>query len=201
MHSPGLINALSGLMDKIDDLLQGSPNLPEVEMYLAGGIALHYHCGTRYTEDVDASFSRRLLLPYDELTIAYQREDGTWATLYLDPNYNDGFALMHPDYKANAVEWSGLGNESRRVKVRVLTPLDLVLSKISRFSPQDQADIHALLDLRTFNSQEFETQCSEALDYYVGNTDWIKYRVKEIAGKLRAQKPLQTENRLLDGLI
>ena len=36
-----------------------------VRMYLAGGAAMHYYTGARTTEDVDAVFSTRVLLPQD----------------------------------------------------------------------------------------------------------------------------------------
>jgi hypothetical protein len=57
-------------------------------MYLAGGLAVNNYCGSRYTEDVDASFSHRLLLPYDEMVVDYLRSDYTASMIYLDQNYN-----------------------------------------------------------------------------------------------------------------
>lgn len=119
---PELASALSEMLDRIDAWLRtggyaGSP----VRMFLAGGMAVNYHCGSRYTEDVDATFSARLLLPAREMTVDYVRRDGTPALLYFDANYNDTFALMHPDYRGNALEWEGIGNEDRLVHLYVLT--------------------------------------------------------------------------------
>jgi hypothetical protein len=58
------------MLDKLDaHLRSGGYEGEPIRMFLAGGMALHYHCGARYTEDVDASFSARLLVPARELTV------------------------------------------------------------------------------------------------------------------------------------
>lgn len=174
-YHPELTEALSRMLDKMDAWLRGGGyEGPPVKMFLVGGMALHFHCGSRYTEDVDASFSVRLLLPAKELKIQYQRQDGRDAILYFDANYNDTFALMHPDYRDNAVEWTGIGNGNRLIHLYVLTPLDLAVSKISRCSPQDRDDIKLLAQRKYFTSDELRQHAVEALDYYVGNLDWIK---------------------------
>lgn len=65
---PELAEALAEMLDKIDAVLQSGGYRGEpVKMYLAGGMAVNYWCGSRYTEDVDASFSKRVLLPYADL--------------------------------------------------------------------------------------------------------------------------------------
>src|SRR4051794_29336053 len=103
---PELAEALSRMLDRIDAAIRengysGTPIL----MYLAGGLALNYYCGSRYTEDVDASFSRRILLPYSNLVVDYQRKDGTPSFIYFDQNYNSTLSLMHQDYEDDALEW------------------------------------------------------------------------------------------------
>lgn len=183
MHNlhPELTQALSEMLDRIDHSLRRSGYAGEqVQMYLAGGMAVHYHCGTRYTEDVDATFSKRLLLPYNELAVSYMRQDSTPSSIYLDPTYNDTFALLHPDHRGACIEWSGIGNETRLVQLRVFSPLDLAVSKIARFSPSDQADILALATRRFFSTPQFKQHVTEALDYYVGDTRWIHLNLTQI---------------------
>ena len=94
---PELTAALSEMVDKLDQWLRergysGDP----IEIYLAGGMAMHFNCGVRYTEDVDASFPKCLLVPVSELMVDYEREEGITSTLYFDANYKDTFALMIP---------------------------------------------------------------------------------------------------------
>ena len=183
---PELSQALRRMLDKLDvHLRSGGYEGAPIRMFLAGGMALHYHCGARYTEDVDASFSARLLVPAHELTVDYQRADGKASTLYFDANYNDTFALMHPDYRENAVEWSGIGNELRKVHLYVLTRLDLAVSKISRFSPQDREDILLLARVPFFTAGELRRHAVEALDYYVGNTQWVRETIDLICEEIK----------------
>ena len=91
MHTPHpeLTRAMSAMLEKLDGFLRaGGCEGEPVKMFLAGGMAMHFHCGARYTEDVDASFSARLLVPAHDLTVDYVREDGTPSALYFDANYN-----------------------------------------------------------------------------------------------------------------
>jgi Nucleotidyltransferase of unknown function (DUF6036) len=183
---PPLTTALMALLDKLDAQLRpGRPLARPLEMYVAGGMAVFYHCGGRHTEDVDASFSVRVMLMTQDLTVSYLREDGSPTTLYFDANYNEAFALMHPDYQERAIEWEGIGNGSRAVTLKVLTPLDLVLSKLSRYSPQDRDDVRNLVALGTFSKAKFLAHCAEALDYYVGATDWLQHRIQSVSEELK----------------
>jgi hypothetical protein len=187
MHDlhPELTSALSEMLDRIDQILrdcdyQGEPLM----MHLAGGMAVHFHCGTRYTEDVDATFSKRLLLPYDQLIVDYVRQDGKRSTIYFDPTYNDTFALLHPDHRESCVEWTGIGNESRLVQLRVFCPVDLAVSKLARFSTNDQADILALAQKRFFTTTQLQQRATEALSYYVGDTRWIHLNLRQISEEI-----------------
>ena len=187
MHDlhPELTQAMSCMMDKLNDvLLKAEYHGDPIKMYLAGGMAVHYHCGTRYTEDVDASFSHRLLLPYKELVVDYLREDSARSSLYLDPTYNDTFALLHPDHRESCVEWLGIGNEKRLIHLLVFSPLDLAVSKIARFSENDQADILALAQHRYLTTPELQQRATEALDYYVGDTRWIHLNLRQISAEI-----------------
>jgi hypothetical protein len=166
---PELAAALREMLDRMDASLRaGGYAGPAVIMYLAGGVAVNYYCGTRYTEDVDASFSRRFVLPRD-LSVNYRRRDGSDAFIYFDHNYNTSFALLHEAFEDDAREWSGIGNETRLVQLRVLSPLDLAVSKISRFSEQDRADIRALGAENLFSAAELRTRALEAMIDFVGD--------------------------------
>jgi hypothetical protein len=179
------------MLDRIDAWLrEGGYSGNPVQMYLAGGMALNYYCGSRYTEDVDATFSARLLVPSRDLAIDYLRRDGSPSTLYFDANDNDTFALMHPDYRDDSIPWDGIGNEKRLIQLRVLTPVDLAVSKISRSSTQDLEDIRQLASLAVFTTAELMARALEALDYYVGNTIWVRGTIKRICEALDGKRPM-----------
>ena len=78
---PELTGALAQMLDKIDTYLRDSGyEGPPVRMYLAGGLAVNYYCGSRYTEDVDASFSRRVVVRSEDLVIDYPERVNDFAT-------------------------------------------------------------------------------------------------------------------------
>lgn len=166
---PELANALRMMLDRLDaSLREGGYTGEPIKMYLAGGLAVNYYCGTRYTEDVDASFSRRFVLPKN-LTVNYRRADGTDAFIYFDHNYNTSLALLHDDFESDSHEWIGIGNDARKVELRVLAPLDLAVSKIGRLSPRDREDILALASARLFTADQLRERALRALANFIGN--------------------------------
>lgn len=93
--------------------------------------------------------------------VDYLREDNNRSSIYLDPNYNDTFALLHPEHRQCCEAWDGIGNERRLIHLLVFCPLDLAVSKLSRFSPNDQADILALAQHRYFSTPELQKRATE----------------------------------------
>ncbi len=106
-----------------------------VKMYLAGGAAVHCYTGARTTGDIDAVFSRRLLLP-DDLDVNYIDAKGQARLLYLDRQYNDTLALMHEDAQVDAIPLPLVGVDPKLLEVRLLTPVDLAVGV--RFEGHDQ---------------------------------------------------------------
>jgi len=166
---PELVAALSEILDRLDESLRSSGYAgPPIQMYLAGGLAVNYYCGTRHTEDVDASFSHRLVLP-KHLEATYRTASGQERFIYLNENYNTSFALLHDDFERDSKPWVGIGNERRLVHLNVLTPVDLAVSKVARFSEQDRDDIRALAAERLFNAKQFRQRAKEASGNFIGN--------------------------------
>jgi len=181
---PELTTALREMLKRLDASLRSSGHHGEpVRMYLAGGLAVNYYCGTRYTEDVDASFSHRFLLPKD-LTVNYRRRDGTEAFIYFDHNYNTSFALLHEQFEDNTREWVGLG-DTGLLQLRVLSPLDLAVSKIARFSEQDQADIAALAAERYFTADQLRCHATAAMKNYIGDKRPVQTSLAVICERLQ----------------
>lgn len=93
-----LVRGLRELLERLENRLQLKSPL---QVYLAGGMAVHLYTGKRVTGDVDAEFGGRVLLPSD-LAVVVTLEDGTDQVIYLDTNYNPTFALMHEDYQVDS---------------------------------------------------------------------------------------------------
>lgn len=146
-----------------------SPAVLPIRMYIAGGTALHFYTGERVSNDVDAAFSHRIALPED-LEVAYADADGAARLLYFDRNYNDTLGLLHQDaYDASqAIVLPGV--DARVLDVRLLSPLDLAVSKLGRFSSQDRDDITALARHGLIDASLLRDRAEDALIAYVGDT-------------------------------
>ena len=93
-------------------------------------------------------------------------------TLAWDSNYFAELALMHPDAMADAVAL----DEQRVPSLRVcaLSPVDLAVSKIARFTDQDRGDITALAEAGLLTAEALEQRAEEALAYCIGDLRWVR---------------------------
>jgi len=171
---PEYLAAFTELMQRISAPLSELPkrSLP-IRMFVAGGAALHFYTGARISNDVDAVFSKRIALPND-LEVAYRDPDGAARLLYFDRQYNDTFALMHEDAQDDSVPLTLREIDASVLEVRLLSALDLAVSKISRFSSQDRDDITALAKRGLIKSAALRRRSLEALENYVGNHETLK---------------------------
>jgi Nucleotidyltransferase of unknown function (DUF6036) len=159
-----------------------------INVYLAGGMAMHLYTGARVTTDVDAEFAARIHVPSD-LLVDVTLEDGSKEVVYIDTNYSPTFALMHENYRASAT-LVDLGLSY--MNVYVLSPVDLAVSKISRFAENDQEDIAELVMLGLTTAEDIEDRANDALIGYVGGISMLKCNLRdtlELARKIEAGKP------------
>lgn len=152
-----------------------------VNVYLAGGMAVHLYTASRVTTDVDAEFGGRVYLPND-LMVEVTLEDGTQQVVYLDTNYNSTFALIHEDYLDDSIPVD-LGMD--QIRVHVLSPVDLAVSKIARFADNDKDDIAALVRLGLTSADEIEHRATSALAGYVGGQAMLKLNLRDAVALAR----------------
>ena len=134
-------------------------------------MAVHLYTANRVTTDVDAEFGGRVFIPND-LMVEVTLEDGTQQVVYFDTNYNSTFALMHEDYLDDSIPVD-LGMD--QVRVHVLSPVDLAVSKIARFADND--DIAALVRLGLTSADEIEHRATSA--GYVGGQAMLKLKLRD----------------------
>ena len=168
------IAAFRQLVNRIAGSLARLPKraLP-IRMYVAGGAALHMYTGERVSRDIDASFSHRIALP-ENLEVAYRDADGAARLLYFDRQYNDMFGLLHEDARDDSVALTIEGIDPGILEVRLLSALDLAVSKLGRFSSQDRDDIAALARHKLINSSRLRHRAEAALVGYVGDTTRVQ---------------------------
>ena len=171
---PSWLQAFSTLMSRIDAALGPAKPKKPVVICIAGGAAMHFYTGERYSRDIDAKIFARVMIDPQELQVAYQGHDGRARLLYFDTQYNDSFALLHQTAYDDALPVSIAGIAAERLDVKLLMPVDLAISKLSRFSEQDQDDIRALARHGLITSAALRNRAQAALPDYVGNLERIK---------------------------
>lgn len=188
------VAAFGELASRIANSLNEAPraSLP-IRMYVAGGAALHFHTGVRVSVDVDAVFSHRILLP-PNLEVAYRDVDGAARLLYFDRQYNDTLGLMHEDAHADSMPLYLDGIDPAVLEIRILTPLDLAVSKLSRFSEQDRRDIAALAHRGLIDASELECRAASALVGYVGSTDRLRGNIADAVRMVTASQKQPSAN-------
>lgn len=174
-----LAQGLRELLEKLENRLALKEPL---QIYLAGGMAVHLYTAKRVTADVDAEFAGRVMIPND-LAVEVTLEDGSSQLVYLDTNYNPTFALMHEDYQDDS-QPVDLG--LTHIRVNVLSPVDLAVSKIARLADNDREDIETLVRLGLTTADEIEVRANEAIAGYVGGMEMLRANLRDAIGIARS---------------
>lgn len=153
-----------------------------VTAIIVGGAAVHLYTCSRVSSDVEAAFSHRFFLPGD-LLVRYQDSEGRSRVLTYDSQYSDALGLMHPDYRKDAIPltWHPGGP----LQLAVLSPVDLVVSKLARYQDHDRADILALAEEGLVSADAVGQRAREALDYYVGRTFFVEHNIAHAVETIR----------------
>jgi hypothetical protein len=180
---PEYIGAFREIVARIERVLAGSPkrSLP-LKMYVAGGAAMHLYTGERVSEDVDAVFSRRVALPED-LEVSYRDADGHARLLYFDRQYNETLGLLHEDAHDDSIVLQLDGIDPKIVEVRLLSPLDLAVSKVGRLSDQDRDDIAVLARRGLVTTAALRQRAEQAAGGYLGDLERLRNSI-DIACRL-----------------
>lgn len=144
-------------------------------VFLAGGMGVHLYTGKRVTTDIDAEFSGRVVVPTD-LFVQVELSDGSTEDIYFDSNFSTTLGLIHEDYQQDSVPVE-LGLQ--HITVRVLSPVDLAVSKISRLADPDKEDIHDLVCAGLTSAAEIASRAEEALSDYIGNTSSLRLNIRD----------------------
>jgi hypothetical protein len=146
-----------------------------VTAFLAGGMAVHLYVAKRVTTDIDAEFSSRIAVPPD-LIVQVALADGSVEDIYFDGNFNTTLGLMHEDYQLDAVSVPlGL----RHLTVRVLSPVDLAVSKIARLANPDREDIHDLVAAGLTSADEIQARAEAAIGGFIGKISSLRLNLRD----------------------
>ncbi len=158
-------NAVNELLEIIASKVpDGHLDYP-LKAYVVGGVAINFYTSYRMSNDIDIQFERSIKdLPKD-LFVPYLSEDGTFQELFLDSNYNDTLGLMQEDYQDRAVDYKTF---DKKFVVKIIAPVDLVISKTLRFSSKDEEDIKELVYSGLINKEEYISLVDDAIKVGVG---------------------------------
>lgn len=176
--SASYMEAVATLINKLRSNYSGQLIEP-IRVYLVGGAAIHALTQYRVSEDLDLILSQ-YIPPPDDASVAYELKPGNLDVVYLDAKYNQTLGLLHPDYEKNAIPLNL--DAADDVEIYTLSALDLAVTKIARFSERDREDIQKLIELELMpGSEDFTGYAMEALDYYIGRPQLLRYNIRDVA--------------------
>lgn len=101
--------------------------------------------------------------------MTYEDEEGCARVVYFDMNYNTALALLRPDFDEDAYQVRGAEFENKKLELRILSPVDLAVSKISRFEDNDREDIAELARHGLVQGTALQERTMQTLDFYIGD--------------------------------
>ena len=158
---------------------------------LVGGIAVYMHVTRstearllkpRYSDDVDIDFISKVAIP-DDIQVLFTDDAGSERTIVLDRNYSSAIALIHPDAQKDSLEF--MFSSNRRLELRLISALDLAVTKTGRFADHDQYDLKIMAEAGLIDVQPFRHRATEALDYYATDPTHVKMNIEQAAELIR----------------
>jgi hypothetical protein len=134
-------DAIIEMMQEIAKAIPDSHKQTPVKAYLTGGGAVHYYCNSRVSDDVDLIMQYTVKIPED-LFVVWLNEEGTLEQVHYDYTYNSTFGLLHEEYEDRAVHMITI---EEKFEIYLLSPEDLIISKLIRFAQNDEEDIQNII--------------------------------------------------------
>jgi len=156
--------AIIEMMAKIAKQIPDSHKQTPVKAYLTGGGAVHYYCNSRVSDDVDLIMQYTVKIPED-LFVVWLNDEGTLEQVHYDHTYNSTFGLLHEDYEDRAVHMITI---DEKFEINLLSPVDLIISKLTRFAQNDEADIVNIIKTGKVDKDELFKLATDAINVGVG---------------------------------
>lgn len=164
---------LPELRDHIQRISERTGRLREpVHAYLAGGMAVNFHTGSRMSRNVEIMWSHRLAVPQDLqiFEVVDPNDPSDIQIVSMDGGVGDHLGSFHSDWKRDAEEVDCFGD----VVLHVISAIDLAVSKIGRFSERDREDITELASQGLISSKQLEIRGTEAIDCFIGDNRFMR---------------------------
>ena len=134
--------AIVEMMEEIAKHIPDAHKQSPVKAYLTGGGAVHYYCNARVSDDIDLIMPYAVKIPED-LFVVWLNGEGLLEQGHNDYTYNSTFGLLHEEYEDRAVKMISIED---KFEIYLLSPEDLIITKIIRFAENDENDIRNIIE-------------------------------------------------------
>ena len=156
--------AIMQMMEEIAKHIPDSHKQTPVKAYLTGGGAVHYYSNKRVSDDIDLIMQYVVKIP-DDLFVTWINEDGMIEEVHYDYTYNSTFGLLHENYEDRA---TNLAIIDGKFEINLLSPEDLIISKLVRFASKDEEDIKDIIKTGKVNKEKLYELAKDAINVGVG---------------------------------
>lgn len=135
-----------------------------VKAYLTGGAAVHYYSNSRVSDDVDLIMPFAVKIP-ENLFVVWMNDEGLLEQVHYGYTYNSTFGLLHEDYEDRAIHMVTIDD---KFAIYLLSPEDLIISKLIRFAQNDEEDIQNIIATGRVNRDLLYELATDAISVGVG---------------------------------
>ena len=159
-----------------------------IDVYISGGSAMSFYIPNRATLGLDMevkSNNKKILIPQLELNHTDMILPNM-QKLYIDSVFHPKFYIMSKDYIRNSISVDIFKHEKDNIviiKPHIISPLDLILSKLIRWSANDQNDVYLLIEnncvVKEQLKNEIEVVLTSATIGYIDNANRLNNNINE----------------------
>jgi len=169
--------AIIEMMEEIAKAIPDSHKQTPVKAYLTGGGAVHYYCNSRVSDDVDLIMQYTVKIPED-LFVVWLNKEGTLEQVHYDYTYNSTFGLLHEDYEDRAIHMTTIDD---KFEISLLSPEDLIISKLIRFAQNDEEDIQNIIKTGKVDKELLHELAKDAISVGVGfQKNYVKINLEQV---------------------
>jgi len=170
-------DAIIEMMEEIAKAIPDSHKQTPVKAYLTGGGAVHYYCNSRVSDDVDLIMQYTVKIPED-LFVVWLNDEGTLEQVHYDYTYNSTFGLLHEDYEDRAIHMITIED---KFEIYLLSPEDLIISKLIRFAQNDEEDIKNIIKTGKVDKKLLYDLAKDAISVGVGfQKNYVEINLEQV---------------------
>jgi len=169
--------AIIEMMEEIAKAIPDSHKQTPVKAYLTGGGAVHYYCNSRVSDDVDLIMQYTVKIPED-LFVVWLNDAGTLEQVHYDYTYNSTLGLLHEDYEDRAIHMITIED---KFEIYLLSPEDLIISKLIRFAQNDEEDIQNIIKTGKVDKKLLYELAKDAISVGVGfQKNYVEINLEQV---------------------